>query len=115
MYAAGYVGPALVGLAAAYLLHRGHALGVLWVTVLLLALLLLQIRNFYGLWAVLVAAPKTVLELQRQRRRGKARTSDADMLARLTRLPGIVWVGFFLLVDLAALLLGGRWILAPVA
>jgi hypothetical protein len=145
MYAAGYIGPALVGLAAAYLLHRGHALGVLWVTVLLLAVLLLQIRNFYGLWAVLVAgalafavswwasgtvqslvayagtwflllaAPKTVLELQHQRRRGKARTSDADMLARLTRLPGIVWVGFFLLVDLAALLLGGRWILAPVA
>jgi hypothetical protein len=37
------------------------------------------------------------------------------MLARLTRLPGIVWVGFFVLVDLAALLLGGRWILAPVA
>jgi hypothetical protein len=113
--------------------------------VLLLAVLLLQIRNFYGLWAVLVAgalafavswwasgtvqslvayagtwflllaAPKTVLELQHQRRRGKARTSDADMLARLTRLPGIVWVGFFLVVDVAALLLGGRWILAPVA
>ena len=145
MYATGYVGPALLGLAAAYLLHRGHALGVLWVTVLLLTLLLLQIRNFYGLWAVLLAgalafavswwasgtvqsvvayagtwflllaAPKTVLELQRLRRRGRARTSDADMLARLTRLPGIVWVGFFLLVDLAALLLGGRWILAPLA
>jgi hypothetical protein len=118
---------------------------VLWVTVLLLAVLLLQIRNFYGCgpcwsrvrlpfavswwasgtvqslvayagtWFLLLAAPKTVLELQHQRRRGKARTSDADMLARLTRLPGIVWVGLFLLVDVAALLLGGRWILAPVA
>lgn len=142
--AAGYVGPGLLGLAAAYLLHRGHALGVLWLTVVLLTLLLLQIRNFYGLYAVLVAgvvvfavswwatpavqsltayagtwflliaAPRTVLELQRQRRRGRAPTSDADLLARLTRLPGLVWVGFFLLVDLGALVLGGRWILAPV-
>ncbi len=145
MYAAGYVGPALVGLGASYLLNRGHALGLLWVSVLLLALLLLQIRNFYGLYAVLVAgalvftvswwasgtvqslvayagtwflllaAPKTVLELQHHRRRGGGRTSDADMLARLTRLPGLVWVGFFLVVDVGALLLGGRWILAPVA
>jgi hypothetical protein len=141
--AAGYVGPGLIGLGAAYLLHRGHALGVLWLTALLLGLLLLQIRNFYGLYAVLVAgvlvfavswwaspvlqslaayagtwflllaAPKTVLELQSQRRRGRARSSDADTLARLTRLPGLVWVGLFLVVDVGALLLGGRWILAP--
>ena len=141
--AAGYVGPALLGLAASYLLHRGHALGVLWLTVLLLGLLLLQIRNFHGLYAVLVAgvvvfavswwasaevqsvvayagtwflllaAPKAVLELQVERHRGRARTSDADTLARLTRVPGLVWVGFFLLVDLAALAAGGRLILAP--
>ncbi len=141
--AAGYVGPGLLGLGAAYLLHRGHALGVLWLAVLLLGLLLLQIRNFYGLYAVLVAgvlvfavswwaspalqsltaytgtwflllaAPKTVLELQRKRRRGRARTSDADQLARLTRLPGLVWVGVFVLVDAGALVLGGRLILAP--
>jgi hypothetical protein len=141
--AAGYVGPALLGLAAAYLLHRGHALGVLWLTLLLLALLLLQIRNVHGLYAVLVAgvvvfaaswwasgqvqsvvayvgtwflllaAPKPVLELQGERRRGRARTSDADTLARLTRVPGLVWVGLFLLVDVGALGLGGWLILAP--
>jgi hypothetical protein len=52
---AGYVGPASVGLAAAYLLGRQHALAVLWLVVLLLALLLLQIRNFFGLYAVAVA------------------------------------------------------------
>jgi hypothetical protein len=28
-------------------------------------------------------------------------------------VPGLVWVGFFLLVDLAALAAGGRLILAP--
>lgn len=138
---AGYAGPALLGLGAAYLLHQRHALAVLWLAVLLLGLLLLQIRNFYGLYAVLVAgvgafavswwgsdqvqslaaytgtwflllaAPRPVLELHGQRRRGRARTTDADILAGLTPLPGIVWVGFFLLVTGGCLVLGARWLL----
>lgn len=138
---AGYPGPALLGLGAAYLLHRQHALAVLWLAVLLLGLLLLQIRNFYGLYAVLVAgvavfavswwgsdqvqslaaytgtwflllaAPRPVLELQGQRRRGRARTSDADLLARLTHVPGLVWVVFFLGVTVGCLVVGGRWLL----
>lgn len=140
--AAGYVGPALLGLGAAWLLHERHALAVLWLAVLLLGLLLLQIRNFYGLYAVLVAglvvfavswwgsaevqslaayagtwflllaAPRPVLELQGQRRRGRARTSDADTLARLTPLPGLVWVGFFLAVTLGCLVLGAGWLVS---
>ena len=140
--AAGYVGPGLMALGAAYLLHIGHAVGVLWLALFLLAALLLQIRNFYGLYAVLVvgvavfafswwasppvqvfvahvgtwfvllAAPRAVVELQAHRRRGQARTSDADMLARLTKVPGIIWVGFFLLVNLGALVVGGGWLLA---
>ena len=139
---AGYLGPAGVGLGAAYLLRERHALAVLWLAVVLLALLLLQIRNFYGLYAVgvagvavfavswwgsgqvqvavaylgtwflLLAAPRPVLELQAVRRQGRARTSDADVLARLTRLPGLVWVGFFLAATLGALALGGSWLLA---
>lgn len=142
-FAAGYVGPGLIGLGAAYLLHRQHALGVLWLVLVLLTLLLVQIRNFHGLYAVLVAgvlvfavswwasgtlqslaayagtwflllaAPKTVLELHRTRRGGRAPSSDADQLARLTHLPAVVWVGVFLLVDVGALLLGGWLILAP--
>ena len=140
--AAGYVGPGLMGLGAAYLLQAGHAVGVLWLALALLTALLLQIRNFYGLYAVLVvgvgvfalswwasppvqvvvvhvgtwfvllAAPRAVLELQSHRRGGRARTSDADMLARLTRVQGIVWVGVFLLVNVAALVIGGGWLLA---
>jgi hypothetical protein len=140
--AAGYVGPGLMGLGAAYLLQAGHAVGVLWLALVLLAALLLQIRNFYGLYAVLVvgagvfalswwadppvqvvvahagtwfvllAAPRAVLELQVQRRRGQARTSDADVLARLTKVPGIVWVGLFLLVNVTALVVGAGWLLA---
>ena len=140
--AAGYTGPALFGLGAAALLAAGHAVGLLWALLGLLALLLVQIRNWYGLWAVLatgavvlavtgwlppsgqaafaavstwfllLAAPKTVLELQRTRRRRAAPDSDADQLARLTRLPGLFWVGFFLMVDVGALVLGTWWLLA---
>ena len=140
---AGYLGPALLGLGAAYLLREQHALAVLWLAVLLLGLLLLQIRNFYGLYAVLVsglgvlavswwgsgavqsltaytgtwflllAAPRPVLELQQARRGGRARDSDADTLARITRVPGIVWVLVFLGVTLVCLVVGGRWLWAP--
>jgi len=140
--AAGYTGPGLFGLGASALLAAGYAVGLLWALLVLLALLLVQIRNWYGLWSVLVtgalvfaatwwlpadgqaafahgvtwflllAAPKTVLELQAKRRRGRgAPDSDADQLARLTRLPGLVWVGVFLLVDVGALALGTWWLL----
>jgi hypothetical protein len=124
--AAGYTGPALFGLGAAALLAAGHAVGLLWALLALLTLLLVQIRNWYGLWSVLVtgavvfaatwflllAAPRTVLELQAKRRRhGGAPNSDADQLARLTRLPAVFWVGVFLLVDVGALIQGARWLL----
>ena len=140
--AAGYVGPGVLGLGAAALLGAGHAVGLLWAVLALLALLLLQIRNFFGLWSVLVsgavvfgvswflptqaqsafaylvtwflllAAPKAVLELQVQRSRGAGAGSDADQLSRLTHLPGLLWVGFFLAATAGALVLGGSWILA---
>ncbi len=137
---AGYVGPSLLGLVAAVVVARGYAIGALWVALLLLTLLLLQIRNFFGLYAVLLAGaavfavswwgteevrvatayvatcflllagPRPVVELQQQRRSGRAAHSDADMLARLTRVSGTVWVGVFLLVTVAAAL-GGGWLL----
>ncbi len=140
--AAGYTGPALFGLGAAALLAAGYAVGLLWALLALLALLLVQIRNWYGLWSVLVtggllfaatwwlptqgqvvvastatwflllAAPRAVVELQRARRHRQAPESDADQLARLTGVPGLVWVGLFLVVDVGALLLGGSWLLA---
>ncbi|MCB7135225.1 M50 family metallopeptidase [Cellulosimicrobium marinum] len=139
----GYVGPGLVGLGAAALLRQGYAVGLLWLLVLLLALMLVQIRNWFGLWSVLVSgaalvgvswwatppvqsavaytvtwflllgAVRPVLELQAQRSRGQARRSDADMLAALTRTPGILWVGVFLLVTLGSAVLGGWWIVGP--
>jgi len=140
----GYIAPSLLGLLAAILLYQRHALAVLWVSLLLLTLMLLQIRNFRGLysmlvagfavfavswwapaqvqsvtaylvtWFLLLAGPVTVWELQRARRRSREGASDADQLARLTHVPALVWVGFFLLVDVGALLLGGYLIWSPV-
>ena len=139
--AAGYLGPALVGLGASYLLHIGHAVAVLWSVLVLLTLLLVQIRNWFGLWSVLLAAaivfavswwaptewqaafayagtwflligaPRPVLELQAARRRARERNSDAAALARLTRLPAVVWVGVFLVATVASLILGAGWII----
>jgi hypothetical protein len=143
--AAGYVGPGLLGLAAAALLAHHRAVGLLWALLILLALLLIQVRNWFGLWSILLsaavvfavswwlqpqmqsafayvltwflllAAPRPVLELQTLRRRTGARGSDADQLARLTRVPAIVWVGFFLVVTVGVLALGAGWMVAAAA
>ena len=136
MLAAGYLAPAVAGLGAALLLASGHSLALLWLAVGWLSLMLLQIRNAYGLlvllvcgigaglaswylagttlsllaylltWLLLLAAPKPVLELMRQRRRGQARGSDVDQLTRLTRVPAVLWETFFLLANLAGLVVG---------
>lgn len=140
---AGYVGPSVLGVGAAWLLDRGYAVGLLWLLLLALTVLLVQIRNLYGLWVVLVGgvllvavswwaptawqvavaygvtwflllgAPRAVVELQGSRRRAGrgGGASDADVLARLTPVPAVVWVGVFWLVGVGALLLGGSWIL----
>ncbi|WP_183530289.1 M50 family metallopeptidase [Micrococcus sp. TA1] len=103
MLAAGYPAPAVVGLAGAWLAGAGYAAAWLWSFVLLCALMLLLVRNLYGLWVVLVTgvavaalswaasplvlsavaqvvawslllcAPRAVVELQRQRRRARRR------------------------------------------
>jgi hypothetical protein len=136
MLLAGYLGPAVVGLGAVGLLLAGHALGLLWLVTLLLAAMLLQIRNLYGFvvvlgaaagvlalswygspalqtglatvatWLLLLAAPRPVVELARQHRAGQAPRSDAAQLARLTRLPAGLWIGLFGLLNSLGLLLG---------
>lgn len=138
---AGYLGPAALGLTFAALLDHDHAVGVLWLALVLLAVMLLFIRNLYGLWSVLVvgcgvfavswwaspaaqssfaylltwfllgAAPRTVVELQGSRRRSRERNSDADVLARLTGVPALLWVAFYLVTTLGALALGTRLLL----
>lgn len=139
---AGYVAPSLLGLGAAALLAQGRVMATLWATTLLLALLFLLIRNFYGaltvsvtgllvfgvswwtplmvqtvfasvlVWFLIVAGPRPIWELHQKRRHGEAEDSDADQLARLTGIPGVVWIALFMGVAVgcagyAALLLLG--------
>ena len=141
---AGYIAPSLFGLGGAALLGLGHITALLWVCVGLLALMLLMLRNFYGLisvlvtgviafvvswyadarvqagfaylavWFLLFGGVRPVFELQWQRRTGRAPNSDADQLAKLTRTPGALWVTMFVFVALGAVLLGGHW-LVPTA
>lgn len=59
--AAGYVGPAAVGLGTAWLLGRGYAVGVLWFVLAMIALMLLAIRNLFGLWVLLAVGAVLVL------------------------------------------------------
>lgn len=138
--AAGYVTPALLGLVYALALTAGRVTALLWLSVALLAAMLLAIRNAYGAvsvclsgaaifavawfaaaavqaafaylitWFLLLASFRPILELQRLRHRGRAPGSDADQLARLTGLPGTLWVLGFAAVALGSLVYGS-WLL----
>jgi len=139
----GYVAPSLLGLGGALLLGGNHITLLLWVTVLLLLAMLLLIRNPYGVfsvvvtgavvfavswfgspqvqavfaylavWFLLIGGVRPVGELQTLRRRGRLPDSDADQLARVTHVPGLVWVGIFGLVSLVALVVGGYLLADP--
>jgi hypothetical protein len=111
----------LVLLGATFLAIR-NAYGVLAVlattaavcAVTLLATAPVQAAFGYGAaWFLLFGGVRPVAELHRSRRRGLRRglrppTSDADQLARLTGVPGGVWVALFGLVAVAALAIGAR-------
>jgi Peptidase M50B-like len=137
---AGYTAPAVVGVGAAALLHFGYAFALLWLVVVLLVVVLVQIRNAYGFvvlvlaigafgwlawaapdawrvgvaygvaWLLLLGAVRAVVELHGSRRAAGGGGSDADALARLTRVPGVVWVALFWLVTVACAL-GGAWLM----
>jgi len=141
---AGYLTPSLLGLAGAALLAAGRITLLLWVALALLLAVLVMIRNVYGavavlvvgavvflvswyappsaqaafayagVWFLLVGGVRPVGELQRLRYRGYAPDSDADQLARLTHVPGLLWVAVFGAVNLAALLAGGYLLVQPV-
>jgi hypothetical protein len=139
--AAGYAAPPLLGLGGAWLISGGHTTALLWAVVLLLLAVLVMVRNAYGaltvvvtggvcfavswfgsaqvqgafaylsVWFLLLAGVRPVVELQHKRRHGGAPDSDADQLGRLTRTPALLWVTVFLVIALASLATGGRWLL----
>ena len=133
---AGYVAPSLVGLAGAWILGGNRIMLLLWLAVVLLLLMLINIRNLFGVvsvvitgaivfaiswyaspqvqaafaytgvWFLLIGGVRPVGELQRLRSRGRMPESDADQLGRMTHLPALFWVTLFYLVNLAALAVG---------
>ncbi|MEO3812755.1 M50 family metallopeptidase [Sphaerisporangium sp. B11E5] len=141
--AAGYIAPSLIGLGAAWLTAAGYVTIFLWTVLVLLAGMLLMIRNIYGAvalvtiggavftlsmytapevqgwgahaasWFLLLGGIRPILELRRKRRRGRAPDSDADQLARLTPFPAGFFVFLFLLISVAALATGA-YLLAPI-
>ena len=133
---AGYVAPTVIGLLGILMLMSGRITALLWLSIVVLAAMLLMIRNLYGvisivvtgavvfgiswftphevqaafaylfIWFLLFAGVRPVIELQSQRMRQPSPHSDADQLARLTGLPGTLWVMVFLLVNIAVTALG---------
>jgi hypothetical protein len=138
--AAGYVSPSLVGLAGVALLALDRVTAMLWAAAVVLVAMLVMVRNWYGAlsltvtgavvvvislyasddvqaafayamtWFLLLGAVRPVVELRAQRRYQPGAPTDADILARLTRVPGSVWVVLFGVATLAALGFGG-WLL----
>jgi Peptidase M50B-like len=70
---------------------------------------------YLAAWFLLFGGVRPVLELARGRRQRQrwARGSDADQLARLTGAPAGLWVTLFMLVSIAALVIGAVLLLPP--
>jgi Peptidase M50B-like len=71
---------------------------------------------YLAAWFLLFGGVRPVIELARGslgRRQRWARGSDADQLARLTGAPVGLWVTLFVLVSLAALVIGAGLLLPP--
>ena len=138
--AAGYLSPTFVGLVGVAVLTLEQVTIMLWVATAILLGMLVMVRNAYGVltilatgaivvavslyanadtqaafghvaaWFLLFGGVRPVSELWRERRRLRTRSTDADQLARLTGVPGGVWVGLFAALTLAGLA-AGAWLL----
>lgn len=136
---AGYPAPTVLGVAGAAVVASGRATALLWALVLATAVLVLTVRNLYGLlvllvlgaavaaaswylptvvlgwvavllvWTLLLTAPRTVLELFRTPARHDTR-SDPAQLARVTGVPRLMWLLLLLGTTVGGAVLGG-WLL----
>ena len=128
---AGYLGPSVFGLSAAVLIAQDHIVAVLWLAAVFLAIMLLLVRNFFGVisvalngglifmvlhygstelqtfaayalsWFMLLSGVRFALTL-------RSNAGDADTLRGLTRVPGFVWAALWLVITVTALWVGGH-------
>jgi hypothetical protein len=140
MFLGGYPAPSLLGLGGAFLVAADRSALMLWLAIGLLVATLVHVRNVYGAfsvlatgaligavawwgeprlqdgfaaalcWFLLFGGLRAVRELQWGRRRRHSGTSDADMLAHLTRVPGGMWAALFWLVASVAVIVAA-WVL----
>jgi hypothetical protein len=133
---AGYVGPSLFGLGAAWAIHLGHSESVLWVALFLLVMLAFMLRRSYGMitvvfvgalvylvghylpqgaqivaayfltWLLLLSGVRRVLEVGPQ-------SSDGANLSQLTMIPRLIWWLIWLAATLGAVALGGKMLVMP--
>ncbi len=64
-------------------------------------------------WFLLFGAIRPMFELQTKRRRGAARDSDIDQLARLTALPALLWLLVLGVLAATCVIVGGMLLIDP--
>jgi len=115
---AGYVGPSAAGLFAAWLISIGRIVAVLWFGGLLLAVMVLMVRNFFGgivilacgaLLYLLLSGPKDALRVAKKPKD----VGDAKILAGMTPLWPSAWCFLWVVGTIAALVAGGAILLRP--
>jgi Peptidase M50B-like len=128
---AGYLGPSLFGLAAAYLISIDEVTVALWLTLVSLAIMLILVRNFFGVISVVISGVIIFLVLRYGNPEVQAvaacalswfllfsgirwvltdgtRAQDAMILKQSTYIPRFVWFIFWLAITVGALWVGGH-------
>ena len=128
---AGYLGPSLFGLATAYLISLDQIILALWLALACLAIMMILIRNFFGVVSVALSGLVVFLVLRSGNPEVQAVAAcalswfllfsgvrlvlmrgtgaqDAIDLTQGTHIPKFIWVTFWLAITVAALWVGGH-------
>jgi hypothetical protein len=131
---AGYLGPSLFGLVTAYLISLDQIAVALWLILVSLAIMLILVRNFFGVISVGISGGLVFLVLRHGSPEVQAVTAcalswfllfsgvrwvlvhgtgagDAADLTQETHIPKFIWVTVWLAITVGALWLGGHLLL----
>jgi hypothetical protein len=137
----GYIGPSAAGLIAALLISTGRMYAVLWLGLVLVAVMLLAVRNFFGALAIITSGVLLYLvarygttaveraaayfvawfllisgtKLAFGNIRRPKKITDAEKLANMTYVWEWVWCWLWLALAIAALAVGGRILIRGLA